>query len=340
MGNQVFLYTHFSDLKNMKVLFFISLLFLIIMSQQCYSEELVLSRGSVFDDDIQMQKDIMSMPYGIHKFPESLIKELSSSDSPSIISAFKASPELRSSDLQLTYYVTDNNTIEIDLRVYNNLIVDIQHEILVFIDYHLVPFWIANDEVNNYQLSTTAGGQTDITIGINRFVSDGSHDLLILGMERRMNTGRASFSGYDIYHRANLLVNTTSYNEKHEAEVIIDPLQVKQSFAYFLPNINEASTSQAVVANPNDYSLSYAVLFLGEINTSVDLESKRQVSTLLPMEQLVLGENERETFTLPEKPLERTWVIVVEQPFIELESPRGTMTKKPSGVYISLKPET
>lgn len=162
-----------------------------------------------------------SSEWGPEDFDHRVIDAFVNGGEAGILSAFKGSPEMRSSHLQLAYYLDEGQPFKAEYMIGNYTNETADYFIALFVNYQQRQFFLDGISSNMHLVSVKPQKRTAFQLKIDS-VEKGGHDFILLAMSK----GGLAGGAYPLlYHRANVFVEDCAFPRgltKDSQEIEID----------------------------------------------------------------------------------------------------------------------
>jgi len=278
---------------------------------------------------------------GPKSFDYKVIDALLSSGSPGILSAFKGDPDLRATELQLSYYMKEGGEFRADYMIGNLTARPLEYEITCLIDYQQQEFQLDDKLSRVHRLQLTPGERKTSTLKI-ASVERGAHDFLLLAVTSKKNPRPSEPESLLLYHRANIFAGgysfpATSWQKLREEASRSRALQIvvnkEADIGDFRPLFDDRRSPSAEskyylhLSNPKTEALRLTVLLLQKSSAVGDIRVTPLYYALNP------GRDGALEVTSPiATDTDSVLAVMIENPYVRLEPEPGTMLRTPTQV--------
>ena len=285
---------------------------------------------------------------GPENFDYKIIDAFVKSGQKGILTAFKGHPEMRGTELQLSYFLKVGQPFKADFMIGNYTDKPVDYFIICLLDYAQQKFIFNGNQDTTHSISIKPKERIIYPLIISD-IKKGTHDFLLLAFRRLKDRDTSEKVEYLLlYHRANIFAESYSLPEilyskfsQQSSELRASQIVVNSSKEYNdfkeLSFDTRLSTEKLKyylhVNNPYNEIVSFAsILFLDYNQSSFKPTADKDVLYyyLNPKNQSIIAIK-----TAFANQIKSLWAIGVENPYVRLETETGTMNQIPTRVRIS-----
>ncbi len=149
---------------------------------------------------------------GPKSFDYKVIDAFVSSGSAGILSAFKGDPDLRATDLQLSYYMKEGSEFQAEYMIGNHTPNPMEYDVMCLVDYRQQEFQLDQKLSRVHRLQLAPGERKTWPVKI-ASVGKGAHDFLLLAVANPKGSRPSDLEEILLYHRANIFAGSYSFPE-------------------------------------------------------------------------------------------------------------------------------
>jgi len=284
---------------------------------------------------------------GPDEFDNKIIEHFLGSGQKGILTAFKGTPEMRGTDLQLSYWLKENSPFKAEYLVINATDNPLNLTILCLIDYHQQAFRL-NDQMASLHPVKINPGERAIAVVELPPLREGAHDFILLAIENPVEFSPET-EHQILSHRANLFVGDITF-----PSVNYLPLGVQSTIA-------RKATYTTVINLHNDYShfeplrtdyldIDRVKRYFVHINNAYDTPMRSVFVTFLNGKQIPINHETGQEVLYWNIAAKRQdmislvlkapncqiacelLVLSIDNPYIEVEPERGVMAQLPTRI--------
>lgn len=286
----------------------------------------------------------LSDELGPKEFDNKVIEHFLNSGEKGILTAFKGKPEMRGTDLQLSYFLKENETFKGEYLIVNATDNPLDLMILCLVDYYQREFRL-NDQLANLHFTKIKPSERTLALVELPPLAKGAHDFILLAV----NKGSTEEVDYQIlFHRANIFVGDLTFPTVRYRQLGAQPaiahrtytplLNLHSDYNYFEPLLTDKVGADQMrkyflhINNPEALPIKSALVsFLNGKQIPINHGTKQDV-----LNWSIAAKRQDKIPLMLKAPSCQTGcellVLSIDNPFVEMEPERGVMAQLPTRV--------